>query len=89
MRNKETIEEYVKTYYEENIDQSNIPREHYKWEIQDLMSGFAYKWQQEKMYSEEEVEDLIYNVCGTVARLQGITLNGNNIKAAFEQFKNK
>ena len=42
-----------------------------------------------KMYSEEELELLIYNVCGTVARLQGITLNGNNIKAAFEQFKNK
>ena len=44
---QETLEEAVKTYYEENIDQSNIPREHYEWEIQDLMSGFAYKWQQE------------------------------------------
>jgi hypothetical protein len=50
------------------------------------------KWQQEQdknKYSEEEVEDLIYKVCGTVARLQGITLNGNNINAAFEQFKKK
>jgi hypothetical protein len=54
---QETLEEAVKTYYEENIDQSNIPREHYEWEIQDLMLGFAYKWQQKqdkKMYSEEE-----------------------------------
>jgi hypothetical protein len=42
-----------------------------------------------RMYSEEEVEDIIYKVCGTVARLQGITLNGNNIKAAFEKFKKK
>ena len=40
-------------------------------------------------YSEEEVEDLIYKVCGTVARLQGITLNGNHIDTAYKQFKNK
>lgn len=44
---------------------------------------------QERMYSEEEVEDLIYKVCGTVARLQGITLNGNHIDTAYKQFKNK
>lgn len=43
----ETIEEAAKRYYEENIDQSNIPREHYEFEIQDLMIGFGYKWQSE------------------------------------------
>lgn len=43
----ETIEEAAKRYYEENIDQSNIPREHYEFEIQDLMIGFVYKWQSE------------------------------------------
>ena len=43
----------------------------------------------QKIYSEEEVEDLIYKVCGTVARLQGITLNGNHIDTAYKQFKNK
>ena len=43
----------------------------------------------QKMYSEEEVEDLIYKVCGTVARLQGITLNGNHIDTAYKQFKKK
>lgn len=47
------------------------------------------KWQQERMYSEEEVEDLIYKVCGTVARLQGITLNGNHIDSAYKQYKKK
>jgi hypothetical protein len=47
------------------------------------------KWQQERSYSEEEVEDLIYNVCGTVARLQGITLNGNHIDTAYKHFKKK
>jgi hypothetical protein len=47
------------------------------------------KWQQERSYSEEEVEDLIYKVCGTVARLQGITLNGNYIHSAYKQYKKK
>jgi hypothetical protein len=47
------------------------------------------KWQQERMYSEEEVEDLIYKVCGTVARLQGIALNGNHIDTAYKKFKKK
>jgi hypothetical protein len=50
------------------------------------------KWQQEQdknKYSEEEVEDLIYKVCGTVARLQGITLNGNHIDTAYKKFKKK
>jgi hypothetical protein len=43
----------------------------------------------QKMYSEEEVKDLIYKVCGTVARLQGITLNGNHIDTAYKKFKKK
>ena len=47
------------------------------------------EWQQERSYSEEEVEDFIYKVCGTVARLQGITLNGNHIDTAYKQFKKK
>jgi hypothetical protein len=43
----------------------------------------------QKMYSVEEVEDLIYKICGTVARLQGITLNGNHIDTAYNQHKTK
>jgi dipeptidase len=45
--------------------------------------------EQQQGYSEEEVEDLIYKVCGTVARLQGITLNGNYIHSAYKQYKKK
>ena len=55
---QETLEEAAERYYEDNIDESNIPREHYEWEIQDLMIGFAYQWQQEqdkKLYSEEDL----------------------------------
>jgi hypothetical protein len=45
--------------------------------------------EQERSYSEEEVEDLIYKVCGTVARLQGITINGNHLDTAYKQHKKK
>ena len=45
---QETIREVVQRYYEDNIDDSNIPREYYEWEIQDLMIGFAYQWEQEQ-----------------------------------------
>jgi hypothetical protein len=78
---QETLEEAVKTYYEENIDQSNIPREHYEWEIQDLMSGFAYKWQQERSYSEGEVLQLLL-------RLQQ-TESYDNLYDWFQQYKKK
>jgi hypothetical protein len=28
-------------FYEQNIDESNIPREHWEWEIKQLMVEFA------------------------------------------------
>ena len=40
-----------------------------------------------EIYTEEEVENLIYYVCGEVARLQGIILNGNYIDDAYKKFK--
>ena len=40
-----------------------------------------------ELYTEEEVENLIYYVCGEVARLQGIILNGNYVDSAYKKFK--
>ena len=45
----EEIEKGAREYYEENIDNSNIPREHYEWEIKDLMVGFCAKWYREQL----------------------------------------
>ena len=87
---KETIEEAVKTYYEENIDQSNIPREHYEWEIQDLMLGFAYKWQQEqdkKMYSEEDILNALHSV--ELKDNKNYSKIYNGMKEYLKQFKKK
>jgi len=37
-------EKAAKEYYQENIDQSNIPREHYEFEIIELMKDFAHDY---------------------------------------------
>lgn len=42
-----------------------------------------------KSYTELEVEELIYNICGTAARLQNIILNGEYIDIAYKQHKKK
>jgi len=76
---EETLEEAAFHYSKNKINKNTS--------LLDFTKGA--KWQSERMYSEEEVEDLIYKVCGTVARLQGITLNGNHINTAYEQFKKK
>ena len=36
-----SVRELCDSFYEENIDQSNIPREHWDWEIKQLMIDFA------------------------------------------------
>ena len=93
---QETIEEAAKKYYEDNIDESNIPREHYEWEIQNLISGFAYKWQQEQnknLYSEEEVLELLQKALthqddgetGSLITAQG-KIRTANFYSWFEQF---
>jgi hypothetical protein len=57
--NEKVFKETAERYYKENIDESNIPREHYEWEIQDLMIGFAYKREQQTI--EEVFEWLTIN----------------------------
>jgi hypothetical protein len=81
---QETLEEFIKKYQKNktywNLNEKNDTA---------INIRIGAKWQQKRMYSEEEVEDLIYKVCGTVARLQGITLNGNHIDTAYKKFKKK
>ena len=90
MNKQETLEEAAEKYAT-SITKKWIKGDVCNSEKEDIIVHFVSgaKWQAERMYSEEEVEDLIYNVCGTVARLQGITLNGNHIDTAYKQFKKK
>ena len=47
------------------------------------------KWQQERMYSEEEVGELLYNVIGEYGKHYGIMIDGKMLNDLFEQFKKK
>lgn len=54
----------VQEYYNDNIDQSNIPREHYEKEIIELMSDFVVdsKYvQQQILQAKIDVVELICN----------------------------
>jgi len=84
----ETLKEAAIRLYPKIITDPYNPSEDLLKEERDIFIEGA-KWQAGRMYSEEEVEHLIYNVCGTVARLQGIILDGNHIDTAYKQFKNK
>ena len=47
------------------------------------------KWQAERMYSEEEVGEILYNAFGEYGKHYDIMLDGALINKLFEQFKNK
>lgn len=86
---KETLEEVCKRYYENNIDQSNIPKEHYEWEIQDLMIGFAIEWQQKRMYSEEDLREAFKQSRQALIFEKDMPPVYENFEEWFKQFKNK
>lgn len=41
-----SVDELCNSFYEESIDESNIPREHYEYEIKQLMIEFALYYKQ-------------------------------------------
>ena len=41
-----SVDELCNSFYEESIDESNIPREHYEYEIKQLMIEFALYYEQ-------------------------------------------
>ena len=47
------------------------------------------EWQQERMYSEEEAGELVYNIIGEYAKQYGIMIDGAKLNDLFKQFKKK
>jgi len=43
----------------------------------------------ERMYSEEDVKELIYNIIGEYAKHYGIMIDGAKLNELFEEFKKK
>ena len=91
MNDKETLEEAAERLTKDfphysvrgNMDDSDIKG----WFLEALQKGA--KWQAEKMYSEEEVGELLYNVIGEYGKHYGIMIDGKMLNDLFEQFKKK
>ena len=84
MKNKETLEEAAENYA---IDKQNENASKYYMALESFQEGA--KWQQERMYSEEEVGELLYNVIGEYGKHYGIMIDGKMLNDLFEQFKKK
>ena len=89
MNDKETLEEAAKDYgwriktnsFSDNVKANELAES----SKQDFIVGA--KWQAERMYSEEEVGELLYNVIGEYGKHCGIMLDGKMLNDLFEQFK--
>ena len=76
--NQETIEEVVEKLESEYGVLGN-----------DFSNGFyeGIEWQEQRMYSEEEVGELLYNVIGEYGKHYGIMIDGKMLNDLFEEFK--
>ena len=86
MNDKETLEEFA-------LEQSLKIYGDYDTEgIQSNARAFikiGAKWQSERMYSEEEVGELLYNAIGEYGKHYGVMIDGKMLNDLFEQFKKK
>jgi hypothetical protein len=79
---QETLEEAIKRMCVFKVSNIND-------EIRTVNFELGAKWQQERMYSEEEVQIKLYECLGHFAQKHNIIINGNEIDKWFEQFKKK
>lgn len=79
---EETLEEAAERYASHSLKEERQ---------KDLKMGFidGAKWQQERMYSEEEVQVKLYECLGHFAQKHNIIIEGSEIDQWFEQFKKK
>lgn len=85
MNDKETLEEAAMKMYPIKTDPSG-------YDI-NMFSRYGFyngaKWQAERMYSKEEVGELLYNAIGEYGKHYGVMINGKMLNDLFEQFKKK
>ena len=86
---QETLEEADKKSFGEiwstlTTEQSKYLKGYINRQVED-----AKKWQQERSYSEEEADELVYNIMGEYAKRENIFFKGDLINNLFEQFKKK
>ena len=85
MNDKETLEEAAEKF------RSNNPGTMQGGNNTKILNAFknGAKWQAERMYSEEEVGELLYNVIGEYGKHYGIMIDGKMLNDLFEQFIKK
>ena len=113
MKNKETLEEAAEKTAD-NFEEPNFKAgviygviEGAKWQAERMYSEEELQqkinahlevakdlWlsaikEQKRMYSEEEVGELLYNVIGEYGKHYGIMIDGKMLNDLFEQFKKK
>mgnify|MGYP001549590671 CR=1 FL=1 len=82
---QETLEEAAERMYSEEELQQKINAH---LEVAKDLWLSAIK-EQKRMYSEEEVGELLYNVIGEYGKHYGIMIDGKMLNDLFEQFKKK
>jgi hypothetical protein len=90
MENKETLEEAILNSKEHNdlvSEDGTYISLHKQSELLIKGGNFGAKWQQERMYSEEEVGELVYNIIGEYAKHYDIMIDGAKLNELFKQFK--
>jgi len=83
----DNIEEEEETL-EEFIDKVDTPFDFDQFTFDEGIRVGA-KWLAERMYSEEEVGELVYNIIGEYGKHYGIMIDGTKLNDLFEQFKKK
>lgn len=78
---QETLEEYIENY-------NKLPNGVFKTYVGGYIDGV--KWQQERSYSEEEVNNIFYAICKHSFFEDNVeTVYIQDVKDEFEQFKKK
>jgi len=81
------LEEAAERYSLELLEAKTIQHHEKTW-IKSMFIHIA-KWQQKRMYSEEEVQVKLYECLGHFAQKHNIIIEGSEIDQWFEQFKKK
>jgi hypothetical protein len=86
---QETIEEFAKNHLTNNTKDFEFGYASKFWYFAIDLIKTGANWQQERMYSEEEVGKLVYNIIGEYGKQYGIMIDGAKLNELFEQFKKK
>jgi hypothetical protein len=81
---QETLEEAAENYSRITLNKNGLMSDK---QVNGFIAGA--KWQSKRMYSEEEVGELVYNIIGEYAKHRGVMIIGAKLNELFEKYKKK